>query len=76
VGAPTQLGPFETTNLTVCFLEYQMMDKVQKVSSPDCNTPASEPFRIDMRFQVPTVTSMKMAVFWVVTPCSLVEVYL
>jgi hypothetical protein len=26
-------------------------------------------------FEVLTVTSMKMAVFWVVAPCSLVEVY-
>jgi hypothetical protein len=28
-----------------------------------------------MRFQVLTAASMKMAVFWVVAPCSLVEVY-
>jgi hypothetical protein len=29
-----------------------------------------------VRFQVLTATSVKMAVFWVVAPCSLVEVYL
>jgi hypothetical protein len=29
------------------FLEYQLMGKVQKLNSPDCNTPSSEPFRID-----------------------------
>jgi hypothetical protein len=28
-----------------------------------------------LRFQVLTAASMKMAVFWVVAPCSLVEVY-
>jgi hypothetical protein len=28
-----------------------------------------------VRFQVLTAASMKMAVFWVVAPCSLVEVY-
>jgi hypothetical protein len=28
----------------------------------------------DVRFQVLTVASMKMAVFWVVAPCNLVEV--
>jgi hypothetical protein len=26
-------------------------------------------------FEVPTAVSMKIAVFWVVAPCSLVEVY-
>jgi hypothetical protein len=30
---------------------------------------------MNMRFQVLTAVSMKMAVFWVVAPCSLVEVY-
>jgi hypothetical protein len=29
---------------------------------------------LNVRFQVFTVASMKMAVFWVVAPCSLVEV--
>jgi hypothetical protein len=29
----------------------------------------------DLRFEVLTVVSMKMAVFWVVAPCGLVEVY-
>jgi hypothetical protein len=29
-----------------------------------------------LRFQVFTAASMKMAVFWVVAPCSLVDVYL
>jgi hypothetical protein len=28
-----------------------------------------------MRFEVLTVASMKMTVFWGVTPCSLVDVY-
>jgi hypothetical protein len=28
-----------------------------------------------MRFQVLTAASMKMAIFWAVAPCSLVEVY-
>jgi hypothetical protein len=28
-----------------------------------------------VRFQVLTAASMKMTVFWVVAPCSLVEVY-
>jgi hypothetical protein len=28
-----------------------------------------------LRFQVLTAASMKMAVFWVVAPCSLIEVY-
>jgi hypothetical protein len=28
-----------------------------------------------VRFQVITAASMKMAVFWVVVPCSLLEVY-
>jgi hypothetical protein len=28
-----------------------------------------------VRFQVLTAADMKMAVFWVVAPCSLVEVY-
>jgi hypothetical protein len=28
-----------------------------------------------VRFQVLTAASMKMAVFWVVAPCSLVDVY-
>jgi hypothetical protein len=28
-----------------------------------------------VRFQVFTAASMKMAVFWIVVPCSLVEVY-
>jgi hypothetical protein len=31
---------------TLCFLEYQTMDKVQKRRRPDCNTPSSEPFGI------------------------------
>jgi hypothetical protein len=31
--------------------------------------------REPVRFQVLTVVNMKMAVFWVVAPCSLVEVY-
>jgi hypothetical protein len=30
---------------------------------------------IHVRFQVLTAARMKMAVFWVVAPCSLVEVY-
>jgi hypothetical protein len=30
---------------------------------------------IAMRFQVFTAVSMKVAVFWVVAPCSLVKVY-
>jgi hypothetical protein len=30
----------------------------------------------EVRFQVVTGASMKMAVFWVVAPCSLVEVHL
>jgi hypothetical protein len=29
----------------------------------------------EVRFEVLTAVSMKMAVFWVVAPCSLVEVY-
>jgi hypothetical protein len=29
----------------------------------------------EVRFQVLTAVSVKMAVFWVVTPCSLVEIY-
>jgi hypothetical protein len=32
-------------------------------------------YRWVVRFQVLTATSMKMAVFWEVEPCSLVEVY-
>jgi hypothetical protein len=28
--------------------EYEMMDKVQKHSNPECNTPSSVPFRIDL----------------------------
>jgi hypothetical protein len=28
-----------------------------------------------VRFQVPSTASMKMTVFWVIAPCSLVEVY-
>jgi hypothetical protein len=31
--------------------------------------------KLEVRFQVLTAASMKMAVFWVVAPCSLVEVY-
>jgi hypothetical protein len=37
---------------TTILLEYQTMDKVQKLSSLDCNTPSSEPFRIDVKITV------------------------
>jgi hypothetical protein len=30
---------------------------------------------VQVRFQVVTAASMKMAVFWVAAPCSLVDVY-
>jgi hypothetical protein len=30
---------------------------------------------VKVRFEVLLVVSMKMAVFWVVAPCSLVEIY-
>jgi hypothetical protein len=30
---------------------------------------------LEVRFQVLTVADIKMAVFWVVAPCGLVEVY-
>jgi hypothetical protein len=54
---PTLLGPLELTSITgqslllkccalSCLLEYQMMEKVQKPSNPECYTPLSEPFRI------------------------------
>jgi hypothetical protein len=33
------------------------------------------PSTVLVKIKVLTVESMKMAVFWVVTPCSLVEVY-
>jgi hypothetical protein len=33
---------------TEYFFEYQTIDKVRKLSSPDCNIPLSEPFRIEM----------------------------
>jgi hypothetical protein len=35
----------------------------------------TQQFKYLMRFHVLTAVSMKMAVFWVVAPCSLVEVY-
>jgi hypothetical protein len=31
----------------MCFLEYQTMDKVQKLNNPDCNTPKAKPFIIN-----------------------------
>jgi hypothetical protein len=38
---------------TLCvFLEYQTMEKVQKLSNPDCNTPSSEPFKINLQLNV------------------------
>jgi hypothetical protein len=37
------------------FKEYQMMDKVQKLSNPDCNTPLSEPFRINTENACPKI---------------------
>jgi hypothetical protein len=54
---PTQLGPLERANLnhlrtdtdpvseTLCSLEYQTMEKVQKSNNSVCYTPSSEPFR-------------------------------
>jgi hypothetical protein len=30
------------------FLEYQTIDKVQKLSDPECCTPLSDPFKINM----------------------------
>jgi hypothetical protein len=38
----TPLGPLERANPTIQFLEYRMMDKIQKTSS----SPSLEPFRI------------------------------
>jgi hypothetical protein len=37
---------------TLCFLfvEIRMMDKVQKLSSNECYTPLSEPFRRNIQF--------------------------
>jgi hypothetical protein len=50
IGAPS-LTPEDANRSglqnVVCFLEYQTLDKDQKFSNPDCNTPSSEPFRID-----------------------------
>jgi hypothetical protein len=39
------------------------------------NTNVLENHLLEVRFEVLTATSMKMPVFWVVTPCSLVDVY-
>jgi hypothetical protein len=36
---------------------------------------AMESREMRLGFEVLTVVSMKMAVFWVVAPCSLIEVY-
>jgi hypothetical protein len=39
------------------------------------NNPIYETIYQQVGFEVLTVVSMKMAVFWVIVPCSLVEVY-
>jgi hypothetical protein len=41
-----------------------------------CNLLSKQNIFYIVRFQVLTAVSMKMAVLWVVAPCSLVEVYL
>jgi hypothetical protein len=59
IGAPS-LTPEDANRsglkTVVCFLECQTMDKVQKLSNPDCNTPSSVPFRIDMKIVVCSVS--------------------
>jgi hypothetical protein len=44
-----ETDPFSETLCTfMCFLEYQMMEKVQNPSDPECYTPSSEPFKTNM----------------------------
>jgi hypothetical protein len=48
----------DTVSKTLCsfmFLEYQMMDRVQKPSNPECNTLSSEPLESTQPFHRYTV---------------------
>jgi hypothetical protein len=64
-------------------MEFLFPQKRQTKSAPEKRPSASQeklPHEVRnsfdfVRFEFLTVTSMKMAVFWVVAPCSLVEVY-
>jgi hypothetical protein len=65
-------GSYQSKNTT------QFCDRV--LSTPATEVPGSNP-RLEIGypdrvgFEVLTAVSMKIAVFWVVAPCSLVEVY-
>jgi hypothetical protein len=48
---------------------------VQNLLSSRLSISTNKVYKIWVRFQVLTAASMKTAVFWVVAPCSLVEVY-
>jgi hypothetical protein len=48
------------------------LDNIKNSSQEELNI---YPIKREMRFQVLTAASMKMAVFWVVVPCRLVGVY-
>jgi hypothetical protein len=49
-----------------------MMDKVQQIT--DYNAPSSETFRLHQDIPLSNITSLKIAVFWDVTPRSLVDI--
>jgi hypothetical protein len=48
----TETGFVSETSCSLLFLEYQTMDKVQKLSIYGCYTPSSEPFRVHMNHNV------------------------
>jgi hypothetical protein len=39
-----RLGPVSET----CLKKYWVMDRVQKLNNPNCNTPSTEPYRIEL----------------------------
>jgi hypothetical protein len=49
--------------------------KENGLRSPEIGELCTKIFSKWLRFQVLTAASMKMAIFWIVGPCSLVEVY-
>jgi hypothetical protein len=60
------------------FLEHRVISNgqvLQHYNTKDTINAHSKNVLYEVGFEVLTAASMKMAVFWVVAPCSLVEVY-
>jgi hypothetical protein len=61
---------FSCRNAVFCrYLEFRTTGKMCKPSDCACYRPVLEPFRFCVRFEVFTAVTMKIAVFWDVTPC-------